>query len=98
MVNPKTLTLKNGDIYAFGMGGKGRFEAVHDVIRSNKTDDSFPPITLPDGKTINKYTVTFTFRRAADLEPGMPTTPAKLSTQPTVEPVGGVKEGVSVSF
>jgi hypothetical protein len=79
MVNPKTLTLKNGDIYTFGMNGKGRFEAVHDVIRTNKTDDTFPPITLPDGRTINKYTVTFTFRRAADLEPGMPTTPAKIT-------------------
>jgi hypothetical protein len=83
MVNPKTLTLKNGDIYTFGINGKGRFEAVHDVVRTNKTDDSFPPITLPDGRTIKKYTVTFTFRRAADLEPGMPITPAKLSMQPS---------------
>jgi len=87
MVNPKTLTLKNGDIYTFGMDGKGRFEAVHDVVKSEKTDDSFPPITLPDGTMTNKYTITFTFRRAADLEPGMPTTPAKLtSTQPTETP------------
>jgi hypothetical protein len=87
MVNPKTLTLKNGDIYTFGMDGKGRFEAVHDVVKSEKTDDSFPPITLPDGTITNKYTITFTFRRAADLEPGMPTTPAKLtSTQPTETP------------
>jgi hypothetical protein len=90
MVNPKTLTLKNGDIYTFGMDGKGRFEAVHDVIRSNKTDSSFPPITLPNGKTINKYTVTFTFRRAADLEPGMPDTPAKLTNEPTSDtPITG---------
>ncbi len=80
MVNPKTLTLKNGDIYTFGMNGKGRFEAVHDVIRTDKTDASFPPISLPDGRTINKYTVTFTFRRAADLEPGMPSAPTKLIT------------------
>jgi hypothetical protein len=85
MVNPKTLTLKNGDIYTFGMNGKGRFEAVHDVVRTNKTDDSFPPITLPDGRTIKNYTVTFTFRRAADLEPGMPIAPAKKFIQPVGE-------------
>ncbi|NBU06008.1 MAG: hypothetical protein EBT39_06615, partial [Sphingobacteriia bacterium] len=42
MVNPKTLTLHNGDIYTFGMDGKGRFEAVHDVIEAPKTDSSFP--------------------------------------------------------
>jgi hypothetical protein len=85
MVNPKTLTLKNGDIYTFGMNGKGRFEAVHDVVKTNKTDDSFPPITLPDGRTIKNYTVTFTFRRAADLEPGMPIAPAKKFIQPVGE-------------
>jgi hypothetical protein len=90
MVNPKTLTLKNGDIYTFGLNGKGRFEAVHDVIRSNKTDDSFPPITLPDGRIIKNYTVTFTFRRAADLEAGMPIAPAKLNTQPSSDtPITG---------
>jgi hypothetical protein len=87
MVNPKTLTLKNGDIYTFGMDGKGRFEAVHDVIKAPKTDSSFPSITLPDGTVSNKYTITFTFRRAADLEPGMPTAPAKLTTtQPSIQP------------
>ena len=102
MVNPKTLTLKNGDIYTFGMNGKGRFEAVHDVVRTNKTDDSFPPITLPDGRTIKNYTVTFTFRRAADLEPGMPTEPAKLttkqSTQSSTQQQAEVKEGVEELF
>jgi hypothetical protein len=81
MVNPKTLTLRNGDIYTFGMDGKGRFEALHDVIEAPKTDSSFPPITLPDGTVTNKYTITFTFRRAADLTPGMPTAPAKITTQ-----------------
>ena len=90
MVNPKTLTLKNGDIYTFGMNGKGRFEAVHDVIRTDKTDNSFPPITLPDGRIIKNYTVTFTFRRAADLEAGMPIAPAKLNTQPSSDmPITG---------
>ena len=87
MVNPKTLTLKNGDIYTFGMDGKGRFETVHDVVASPKTDANYPTLIGSDGKPTNKYTVTFTFRRAADLEPGMPTSPAKLGTtaQPTVQ-------------
>lgn len=84
MVNPKTMSLKNGDVYTFGMDGKGRFETVHDVIKANKSV-SYPPITLPDGRVVTNYTVTFTFRRAADLEAGMPSTPAKLttSTQPS---------------
>jgi hypothetical protein len=82
MVNPKTLTLKNGDIYAFGMGGKGRFETVHDVVASPKTNNNFPELIGADGKPTKNYTVTLTFRRAADLEPGMPKTPAKLGTQP----------------
>jgi hypothetical protein len=87
MVNPKTLTLKNGDIYAFGMGGKGRFETVHDVVASPKTNNNFPELTGADGTPTKNYTVTLTFRRAADLTPGMPTTPAKISTQPTGTPV-----------
>lgn len=82
MVNPKTLTLKNGYIYTFGVDGKGRFEAVHDVIKSSKDDYSFPPITLPDGRIITNYTITFTFRRAADLEQGMPNIPKKLENLP----------------
>lgn len=96
MVNPKTLTLKNGDIYTFGINGKGRFEAVHDVIEAPKTDSSFPPITLPDGTITSNYTVTFTFRRAADLEPGMPTVPAKITTQlPTSAPIREELEGLT---
>ena len=87
MVNPKTLTLKNGDIYTFGMDGKGRFETVHDVVASPKTDANYPTLIGSDGKPTNKYTVTFTFRRAADLEPGMPTSPAKLTaSKPTPSP------------
>jgi hypothetical protein len=81
MVNPKTLTLKNGDIYAFGMGGRGRFETVHDVVASPKTNANFPELIGADGKPTKKYTVTLTFRRAADLEPGMPDTPKKLTTK-----------------
>ncbi len=83
MVNPKTLTLKNGDIYAFGVNGKGRFETVHDVVASPKTNDNFPELIGSDGKPTKKYTVTFTFRRAADLEPGMPKTPANFNTTNT---------------
>lgn len=79
MANPKTISLKNGDIYTFGMDGKGRFETVHDVIKADKSV-SYPPITLPDERVVTNYTVTFTFRRAADLEAGMPSTPAKLTT------------------
>ena len=92
MVNPKTLTLKNGGIYAFGMGGRGRFETVHDVVASPKTNDNFPELIGADGAPTKKYTVTFTFRRAADLKPGMPITPAQLSTQPT-----GVKPTIDTS-
>ena len=83
MLNPKTLTLKNGDIYTFGMNGKGRFETVHDVVASPKTNDNFPELIGANGLPTKKYTVTFTFRRAADLKPGMPTTPNKITTQPT---------------
>ncbi len=32
---------------------------------------------------VENYTITLTFRRAADLEPGMPTTPSKKGTVPT---------------
>ena len=91
MVNPKPLTLKNGDIYTFGMDGKGRFETVHDVVASPKTDSSFPPLIGADGKPTNKYTVTFTFRRAGDLTAGMPTAPAKLTTQPSAQPAAPAK-------
>lgn len=97
MVNPKTMSLKNGDVYTFGMDGKGRFETVHDVIKADKSV-SYPPITLPDGRVVTNYTVTFTFRRAADLEAGMPSTPAKLTTSTqssTTEPAVDIKEGVS---
>ena len=81
MVNPKIMTLKNGDVYTLGLGGKGRFEAVHDVVKGSNKSTKYPPITLPSGKVITDYTITFTFRRVRDLEPGMPTTPNKI-TQP----------------
>jgi len=81
MLNPRTMTLKNGDVYTLGLGGKGRFEAVHDVVKGSNKSTKYPPITLPSGKVITDYTITFTFRRVRDLEPGMPTAPNKI-TQP----------------
>jgi len=79
-----TIPTKNGTIYTFGMDGKGRFELGHDSPHAIKKGDTQIPITMPDGTVIKDYTITLTFRRAADLEPGMPTTPAKITTgQPT---------------
>lgn len=97
----RTIPTKNGSIYTFGMDGKGRFELAHDTPKGITRDQKFPPITLPNGAVVENYTITLTFRRAADLEPGMPTTPSKKGTaptQPTVEPVGKVKEGVTELF
>jgi hypothetical protein len=82
---------KNGSIYTFGMDGKGRFELTHSTPTNSKKTKPFPPITLPNGKVVTNYTITLTFRRAADLEPGMPTAPAKITTEPTTQPVGEVK-------
>jgi len=78
-----TIPTKNGTIYTFGMDGKGRFEVAHDTPKNIKRDQKFPPITLPNGTVVENYTITLTFRRAADLEPGMPTSPAKLTQQTT---------------
>jgi len=83
----KEIPTKNGSIYTFGMDGKGRFELAHDTPKGVKRDQKFPPITLPDGRVVENYTITLTFRRAADLTPGMPTAPAKLTTtQPVSTP------------
>jgi hypothetical protein len=82
------ILTKNGSIYTFGMDGKGRFELTHSTPTNSKKTEDFPPITLPNGKVITNYTITLTFRRAQDLDPGMPTAPAKLTTtQPTAAPV-----------
>ena len=79
----KNIPTKNGTIYTFGMDGKGRFELAHDTPKGIKRDQKFPPIKLPNGTVVENYTITLTFRRAADLEPGMPTTPFKKGTAPT---------------
>jgi hypothetical protein len=91
----RTIPTKNGTIYTFGMDGKGRFELAHDTPKGIKRDQEFPPITLPNGDIVENYTITLTFRRAADLEPGMPTAPAKLTT---TQPSTSVKPEVSELF
>ena len=74
------ILTKDGSIYTFGLNGKGRFQLTHSTpINDAKVGDQLP-ITLPSGKVITNYTITLTFRRAADLEAGMPESPAKLST------------------
>jgi predicted NAD-dependent protein-ADP-ribosyltransferase YbiA (DUF1768 family) len=82
-----TIPTQNGSIYTFGMDGKGRFEMAHDTP-GMKREQKFPPITLPNGITVENYTITLTFRRAADLEPGMPTAPAKVVTKSQVQGPG----------
>ncbi len=80
------VNTKNGSIYTFGMGGKGRFELTHSTPINDSKFNAQPPITLPNGKVITNYTITLTFRRAADLEPGMPVEPAKLNNLKNVTP------------
>jgi len=78
------IATKDGTIYTFGMDGKGRFALSHTTPLGNIKKNPYPPIKLSDGRVITNYTITLTFRRAADLEPGIPATPAKLTTQPQV--------------
>jgi len=88
------VVTKNGSIYTFGLGGRGRFELTHSTPIQDAKNNSQPPITLPNGEVITNYTITLTFRRAADLEPNMPKAPAKLSTQPATQPSG--KEDLTI--
>ena len=76
------ILTKDGTVYTFGMNGKGRFNLSHTTPLGNIKKNPFPAIKLSDGRTLTNYTITLTFRRAADLTPGMPKTPAKLGTQP----------------
>lgn len=82
----QSIPTKNGSIYTFGMDGKGRFEAAHDTPTGIKRDVKYPPITLPDGRVVENYTITLTFRRAADLETGMATNPKKSVKEASVKP------------
>ena len=72
------LQTKNGSIYTFGLDGNGRFELTHSTPMNNRKMKDFPPITLPNGKVITKYTITLTFRRAQDLNNNIPKSPKKL--------------------
>jgi predicted NAD-dependent protein-ADP-ribosyltransferase YbiA (DUF1768 family) len=80
-----TIPTKNGSIYTFGMDGKGRFELAHDTPKKIKREQKFPAITLPNGTVVENYTITLTFRRAADLTEGMPDAPAKIGVKSQVE-------------
>lgn len=82
-----TIPTKNGSIYTFGMDGKGRFELAHDTPKGIKREQKFPAITLPNGTVVENYTITLTFRRAGDLEQGMPETPAKIGVKSQVQAV-----------
>lgn len=82
------LDLSNGGIYAFGVDGVNRFTFHHRIGQGLESANPLKPITLPDGTTLKNYRITLTFRRASDLEKGMPATPKKLSTtQGTQAPV-----------
>jgi predicted kinase len=89
-----SIPTKNGTIYTFGMDGKGRFELGHDTPYAIEKDDILDRINMPDGTVIKDYTITLTFRRAADLTPGMPTTPAKITTGQPTQPSTSVKPNV----
>ena len=83
---------QNGSIYTFGMNGNGRFALTHTTpTNANRTQD-FPPITMPDGRVVTKYTVTVTFRRAAPLESGMPVKPGRkvLSSETPLTPADAI--------
>ena len=80
-----SIPTKFGTIYTFGKDGKGRFELAHDTPRALKKGETLEPITLPDGRVVKDYTITLTFRRAADLEAGMSITPTTQLAQQTSE-------------
>jgi len=71
------LKTKHGSIYTFGLDGKGRFELTHSTPVNSQKNVAQPAITLPNGKTVTNYTITLTFRRAANLEEGMSSKPAR---------------------
>ena len=75
----KTINLENGGVYTFGVDGKNRWIS-HRTVDQFTSSNSLQPIVV-QGKTIKDYRVTLTFRRAADLEKGMPDSPKRISTQ-----------------
>ena len=76
------LNLTNGGIYAFGVNGESRFTFHHRIGSGLESKNPLKPIMLPNGQVLNNYRITLTFRRASDLEPGMPEAPSR-STQPS---------------
>lgn len=82
----KTINLENGGVYAFGINGENRWVS-HRTVDQFTSPNPLQPV-VAQGKIIKDYRVTLTFRRASDLEKGMPATPKKLSTtQSTQAPV-----------
>ena len=75
------LDLSNGGIYAFGVDGVNRFTFHHRIGQGLESANPLKPITLPDGTVLKNYRITLTFRRASDLEPGMPDNPNKKKEQ-----------------
>ena len=85
------LSLEAGTGYIFGVDGVNR-EVWHRTFPTPQ-DTFLPELTTKiDGKTYpaGSYRVTITMRRVMPLEPGMPTAPAKITTQPTKPIVQGV--------
>ena len=75
------LNLTNGGIYAFGVDGTSRFTFHHRIGSGLQSANPLKPITLPDGQVLRNYRITLTFRRASNLEPGMPAKPNRTSTE-----------------
>lgn len=86
----KTINLENGGVYAFGINGENRWIS-HRTIDQFTSSNPLQPVVAA-GRTIKDYRITLTFRRAADLEKGMPVTPKKLSTaQAPITQIAGSK-------
>lgn len=79
------LNLTNGGIYAFGVNGENRFTFHHRIGSGLESINPLKPITLPNGQTLTNYRITLTFRRASDLEQGMPKTPTRLVQTTKIE-------------
>lgn len=89
------LPIKNGGIYAFGVGGVNRFTFNHRVSE-NTQNTVTKPITVPvwdaeGNKTgeqqLKNYRITLTFRRAQDITEDVPKEPKRIGSSQTIEPV-----------
>lgn len=92
-------SLDSGDAYIFGENGLNR-DVYHRTLPS-RVAGTLPELNI-QGKIIpaNSYRITITLRRVKPLEPGMATSPAKLSTKPATQPAQvpvTVKPGVEIS-